>query len=154
CCVGAAIAVRGRSEGRIQIASPVGVMHRARGVSGQNWPGTSRAGNHHPSSTFRRMKPPRRTTMTDMHEVTRRTLLATSAAAGIGSAVLSDSAMAGGGPAIRPFHVHFPDSDLADLKRRIAATRWADRELVADASQGVQQATMQKLIDYWGTQHD
>jgi hypothetical protein len=46
---------------------------------------------------------------------------------------------------ILPFKVHFSDADLADLKRRILETRWPDPELVKDASQGVQVATMQKL---------
>jgi pimeloyl-ACP methyl ester carboxylesterase len=50
---------------------------------------------------------------------------------------------------IRPFKFHATDEQLADLKRRIADTRWPDRELVDDASQGVQLATMQKLADYW-----
>ena len=55
----------------------------------------------------------------------------------------------GGADAIRPFKVHFPDEELADLKRRIAATRWPDREIVTDQSQGVQLATVQKLARYW-----
>jgi hypothetical protein len=52
---------------------------------------------------------------------------------------------------IRPFEVHVPDEDLADLRRRIAATRWPGKELVADRSQGVQLATIQALVAYWGT---
>ncbi len=56
--------------------------------------------------------------------------------------------------AIRPFRVHFPDEALADLKRRIAATRWPERETVTDQSQGVQLATIQKLARYWGTEYD
>jgi pimeloyl-ACP methyl ester carboxylesterase len=56
--------------------------------------------------------------------------------------------------AIRPFHVHFPDEALADLKRRIAATRWPEREIVTDQSQGVQLATVQKLARYWETEYD
>jgi len=60
----------------------------------------------------------------------------------------------GGADAIRPFRVHFPDEALADLKRRIKATRWPDRETVADDSQGVQLATMQKLAAYWATEYD
>jgi pimeloyl-ACP methyl ester carboxylesterase len=60
----------------------------------------------------------------------------------------------GGAEAIRPFHVHFTDADLADLKRRIAATRWPEKETVADQSQGVPLATMQKLARYWGTDYD
>ncbi|HEY2798716.1 MAG TPA: alpha/beta fold hydrolase [Thermoanaerobaculia bacterium] len=55
---------------------------------------------------------------------------------------------------IRPFHVHFPDEALADLKRRIAATRWPDKETVDDSSQGVQLATMQKLARYWEKDYD
>ncbi len=56
--------------------------------------------------------------------------------------------------AIRPFKVHYPDSDLADLKRRVQATRWPDKELVGDSSQGVQLATMQALAKYWATDYD
>jgi pimeloyl-ACP methyl ester carboxylesterase len=56
--------------------------------------------------------------------------------------------------AIRPFHVHFTDDELADLKRRIAATRWPDRETVTDQSQGVQLATVQKLASYWSSSYD
>jgi len=59
-----------------------------------------------------------------------------------------------GDDSIRPFSFHASDEDLADLKRRIAATRWPERELVDDASQGVQLATIQKLADYWLNQHD
>jgi len=55
---------------------------------------------------------------------------------------------------IRPFSYHATDEDLADLKRRIAATRWPERETVQDASQGVQLATIQKVADYWLNQHD
>jgi len=55
---------------------------------------------------------------------------------------------------IRPFEVHVPDEDLAELQRRIAATRWPGKELVADQSQGVQLATIQDLITYWGTGYD
>ena len=60
----------------------------------------------------------------------------------------------GGPDAIRPFHVHFPDEALADLKRRIAATRWPEREIVEDQSQGVQLATVQKLAQYWAKDYD
>jgi pimeloyl-ACP methyl ester carboxylesterase len=57
-------------------------------------------------------------------------------------------------PAIRPFQVNIPDEALADLRRRIAAMRWPDKETVADQSQGVQLATIQKLARYWATEHD
>ena len=60
----------------------------------------------------------------------------------------------GGADAIRPFRVHFPDEALADLKRRIAATRWPDKETVADASQGAQLAKLQELLRYWGNGYD
>jgi pimeloyl-ACP methyl ester carboxylesterase len=56
--------------------------------------------------------------------------------------------------AIRPFHVNVPEAELADLRRRINATKWPQRELVTDPSQGVQLATMQALASYWGTAHD
>jgi pimeloyl-ACP methyl ester carboxylesterase len=55
---------------------------------------------------------------------------------------------------IRPFHVSFPQSALVDLKRRVAATQWPDKELVTDASQGVQLATMRELAKYWATDYD
>src|SRR5262252_2796928 len=55
---------------------------------------------------------------------------------------------------IRPFRVDMPDEALADLRRRIAATRLPSKELVADQSQGVQLATMQELARYWATEHD
>ncbi len=56
--------------------------------------------------------------------------------------------------AIRPFRVDIPEEAIADLRQRIVATRWPDKEIVADPSQGVQQATMQKLARYWGTDYD
>jgi pimeloyl-ACP methyl ester carboxylesterase len=55
---------------------------------------------------------------------------------------------------IRPFHAHFSDIELADLKRRVAATRWPTRETVSDQSQGVQLATMEKLARYWANEYD
>ncbi len=55
---------------------------------------------------------------------------------------------------VRPFQVSVPELDLVELRRRIQATRWPERETVADASQGVQLATMQALARYWGTDYD
>src|SRR4051812_42644703 len=55
---------------------------------------------------------------------------------------------------IKPFRVHFPDETLADLKRRVTATRWPDKEIVQDQSQGVQLATVQKLARYWSTEYN
>jgi pimeloyl-ACP methyl ester carboxylesterase len=54
----------------------------------------------------------------------------------------------------RPFQVEFSDAELADLRRRIEATRWPSPELVGDRSQGVQLATMQELARYWATEYD
>jgi pimeloyl-ACP methyl ester carboxylesterase len=77
--------------------------------------------------------------------------MATAGAAGLlPRAVLA----AAGDTAIRPFRVHIPDSALADLRRRLAATRWPARETVADASQGVQLARLQPLVRYWEKRYD
>jgi pimeloyl-ACP methyl ester carboxylesterase len=62
-------------------------------------------------------------------------------------------AQAEGADAIRPFQVHFSDQALADMKRRIAATRWPTKELVTDRSQGVQLTTLMELARYWA-EHD
>ena len=56
--------------------------------------------------------------------------------------------------AIRPFEVNFPEADITELRRRINATRWPEKETVNDSSQGVQLATMQTLASYWGTDYD
>ncbi|SAL56313.1 epoxide hydrolase [Caballeronia choica] len=56
--------------------------------------------------------------------------------------------------AIRPLRLHVPESQLVELRRRVKATRWPERETVTDASQGVQLATMQKLARYWSTGYD
>ena len=55
---------------------------------------------------------------------------------------------------IRPFHVHFSDEALADLRRRVLATNWPDRELVGDLRQGLQLGTMKKLAHYWATEYN
>src|SRR5207244_2049892 len=56
--------------------------------------------------------------------------------------------------AIRPFQANFPETELAELRRRINATKWPERETVTDATQGVQLATMKNLARYWGTDYD
>ncbi len=56
--------------------------------------------------------------------------------------------------AIRPFRVNVPEAELTELRRRTNATKWPERETVADASQGVQLATIQALAQYWGTDYD
>jgi pimeloyl-ACP methyl ester carboxylesterase len=68
-------------------------------------------------------------------------------------AAAADKAQAESG-AIRPYDVDIPQEDLDHLRRRIAATRWPSKELVADRSQGVQLATVQELARYWTTDYD
>jgi pimeloyl-ACP methyl ester carboxylesterase len=88
---------------------------------------------------------------------TRRRFLTTSAAA------LSVGAFSGPGLArslatadtsIRPFRINVPEEALTDLRRRVLATRWPDRETVADRSQGVRLDKIQELVRYWGTGYD
>jgi pimeloyl-ACP methyl ester carboxylesterase len=55
---------------------------------------------------------------------------------------------------IRPFHVDVPEEKLTDLRRRITATQWPEKETVTDQSQGVPLATMQELARYWATEYD
>src|SRR5580700_11194917 len=55
---------------------------------------------------------------------------------------------------VRKFHIAFSDEEIADLRRRIAATRWPDRETVTDDSQGVRLEVMQDLARYWATDYD
>jgi pimeloyl-ACP methyl ester carboxylesterase len=57
-------------------------------------------------------------------------------------------------PSIRPFQVNVPEEALADLRERIAATRWPSKEIVADRSQGVQLATLRELARYWASDYD
>ncbi|HKV37156.1 MAG TPA: epoxide hydrolase [Pyrinomonadaceae bacterium] len=64
------------------------------------------------------------------------------------------SAMQQSSEAIRPFQFDFPEAELTELRRRVSATRWPERETVTDDSQGVQLDTMQKLARYWGTDYD
>ncbi|MGA8495512.1 MAG: epoxide hydrolase [Xanthobacteraceae bacterium] len=88
----------------------------------------------------------------------RRQLLCTAAmtvaVAGAASLLPAELRAAAEGDAIRPFRINVPEGQLVDLRRRIAATRWADKETVTDASQGVQLATIQKVAHYWQTEHD
>jgi pimeloyl-ACP methyl ester carboxylesterase len=97
--------------------------------------------------------------------LSRRQLIAASATAGTlclmtqaGLAEPAGAAVApvplASGDSIRPFRAHFPDADLSDLHRRVLATRWPSKEVVADDSQGVQLATIQALANHWGTKYD
>ena len=90
----------------------------------------------------------------DVSHPSRRQLIAASASVGtlcfmtqVGFADPAGAATAGtpatGDTAIRPFRAHFPDADLADLRRRVASVRWPSREVVNDDTQGVQLATLQ-----------
>jgi pimeloyl-ACP methyl ester carboxylesterase len=103
---------------------------------------------------------------------TRRGLLVSAAAASAASLFFAHLAAAGDTPishpskqgdssmdtvqdnAIRPFQFTAPEEALVDLRRRITATRWPERETVSDQSQGVQLATIQELASYWGTDYD
>jgi hypothetical protein len=86
-------------------------------------------------------------------------VLATLAAGGVfGFVLLAVPSQAQTAPAadgsIRPFHFNVPEEQLVDLRRRIAATKWPERENVSDATQGVPLATMQKLAHYWASDYD
>ena len=85
---------------------------------------------------------------------TRRSFLAASVVAGAAGLLPVRLSAATEDTAIRPFRVNVPEEALVDLRRRLAATRWLDRETVADQSQGVQVATMRKLVRYWATDYD
>ena len=77
-----------------------------------------------------------------------------SAVAGAFSVLPARFALAADDNTIRPFKINVPEEQVVDLRRRIAATRWPDRETVADQSQGVQLAKLQELVRYWGTNYD
>ena len=85
---------------------------------------------------------------------TRRDILAISAVAGAFSVLPARFALAADDNTIRPLKINVPEEQVVDLRRRIAATRWPDRETVADQSQGVQLAKLQELVRYWGTDYD
>src|SRR5262249_28861982 len=85
---------------------------------------------------------------------TRRELFAGTAAAGTISMLPRTLLAAAGGDSIHPFTVNIPQEDITELRRRIAATRWPDRETVNDQSQGIQLAKIKPLVEYWGTGYD
>src|SRR5580700_11494986 len=87
----------------------------------------------------------------------RRKFLGTAGAgilAAAGAASLPSAASATTADAIRPFRIDIPEEQLLDLRRRLAATRWPDKETVADDSQGVPLATIQDLARHWGKDYD
>ena len=67
---------------------------------------------------------------------------------------MTDTKIAGGDTAVRPFRIEVPEQELEELRRRIDATRWPTQELVADRSQGVQRAAAQALAEYWTNEYD
>jgi pimeloyl-ACP methyl ester carboxylesterase len=73
---------------------------------------------------------------------------------GKGTTMTKHDTVAETAAAIRPFRVDVPEADLVDLRRRIEATRWPDRETVSDRSQGAQLAELDELVRYWGTDYD
>ena len=81
-------------------------------------------------------------------------LAASAAAAAVSLAPPRLAAASSADGAIRPFRIGVPEEELADLRRRVLATRWPDRETVADQSQGVRLATMQDLARHWATDYD
>jgi pimeloyl-ACP methyl ester carboxylesterase len=85
---------------------------------------------------------------------TRREVLRGAAALAAASLLAADLSAAIGDEAIRPFRVDTPQGEIVALRRRIAETRWPDRETVADDSQGVQLSKLQDLVRYWGSDYD
>src|SRR5580704_5691268 len=84
----------------------------------------------------------------------RRGFLASSAAVAASSLFATATRAAAEDGSIRPFHINIPKEQLVDLRRRVLATRWPDRETVGDRSQGVQLAKIQEVVRYWGTDYD
>jgi pimeloyl-ACP methyl ester carboxylesterase len=84
----------------------------------------------------------------------RRNFLATATAIGAASFLPGTLFAAVADNAIRPFRIHVPEEAIADLRRRLAATRWPARETVSDQSQGVQLAQIQPLVSYWQKGYD
>jgi pimeloyl-ACP methyl ester carboxylesterase len=97
--------------------------------------------------------------MEHMSSPTRRTLITSSAVIGLGLAARAEAGAAGaagggGSSLIRPFKANFSETALTDLRQRVLATRWPERETVPDETQGVQLATIQSVARYWGTGYD
>ena len=156
-----------------------GASHRDNGrldvqVSSAGAPGSGTTPEGHHAGPATLVRPRRRMMMSAVSSsLTWRTVLLTVAAAGAFSLVLlaapndaqmvpsaeAQASVSGLGTAaednaIRPFQINIPDEALVDLRRRLAATRWPDRETVNDRSQGVQLAKIQELVRHWGTDYD
>jgi pimeloyl-ACP methyl ester carboxylesterase len=93
---------------------------------------------------------------TQLPSSNRREVLTGSAAVAASSLIVAQAPAAGAdaGDAIRPFRISVPEAELVDLRRRIAATRWPERETVTDESQGIPLATIQEVLRYWGNDYD
>ena len=84
----------------------------------------------------------------------RRKVLAASVAVAASGFLPTQAQAATANEAIRPFKVRFPEDELDELRKRIKATRWPERETVSDDSQGVPLAMIQGLARYWATDYD
>lgn len=97
-------------------------------------------------------------TASDFIDQDRRQLLCTAAmgivVAAAATLLSTQRAFAAPNDAIRPFRIDVPEQDLVDVRRRVLATRWPDRETVEDQSQGLQLAKLQELVRYWATEYD
>jgi pimeloyl-ACP methyl ester carboxylesterase len=99
--------------------------------------------------------PSRRMIMSaDRFLLSRRRILAASAVVSASSLLSINVGITAEGDAIRRFRINIPEDQLVDLRRRIAMTRWPDRETAADQSQGVQLVKLQELMRYWGSEYD
>jgi pimeloyl-ACP methyl ester carboxylesterase len=92
--------------------------------------------------------------MSAISSTTRRSLLTLAATAGAIGLLPASLRATTEDDAIRTFTVNFPETDIVDLRKRVKATKWPDRETVNDPSQGVQLATVQQLAHYWRTEYD
>jgi pimeloyl-ACP methyl ester carboxylesterase len=72
----------------------------------------------------------------------------------VGVVMAAPAAAERGTDAVRPFRVNVPEAEISDLRRRLVATRWPDKETVADQSQGAQLAKLQGLVRYWSSSYD
>jgi hypothetical protein len=154
-----------------------GASHRDDGrldvrLSSPGTPGTDTNPDMHHAPTAKLVFFPRRRMIKSAvsSSPTRRSFLATTAAAGAFGLVLlvapsytqtvpaadaqASVIAAAEDNAVRSFRINVPEAALVDLRRRVAATRWPDRETVTDQSQGVPLAKIQELVRYWGTDYD
>jgi len=96
--------------------------------------------------------------ITTKSSITKREFVAAALAVGASGIPAADAASAQSAwpseAPVRPFRMSFPDEALAELRRRVTATRWPDKEQVEDTTQGVQLATMKALAAYWSTDYD